>query len=309
MRSATSAALCAALALAGCGNYSNEDLVFLAALPDREALRVVVPRDASQALCGALGESEVWLGARQTGDSINGAVDGLLQLVDLVRSIPPGNRGTDLRTWGPWGDAKHPGVETRVWMQRQRAAKPEDDVFAYLFEQRSAATDWVAVVDGYFRGTRAAGGAGVLALHFDAAWTLGTAQGADPRGDALFAFDHASDPRTLEMVLRASSGFGLKPSFAYTWTGWADGFGRFDFYLLDARKNELTVQARFTPQGAGRAEVGVRTPLGFTGSLSQCWDAQACLSWLDDPLGITQPLCGPQRPCALGSAGACPQVR
>lgn len=299
------ALLCGALLCGACGNYSNEDLAFLAALPEREALRLVVPSGAAQPLC-ALGESSAWRGARDTGASINSAIDALLGLVDLIRTLSPTSRAADARAWGPFPDSGHPGLESRVTMQRQRGATARDDAFTYAFEQRRGGGAWLPVVSGAFLGASARGGSGTMVLHFDAAWTLGTTKPDDPRGDAVLGYDHTSDPRTLELELRASGGFGLKPSFRYSYAGYLDGHGRFDFFVVDPRQNELTIAARFTAQGAGLADLAVRTPAGLTGHVEQCWDPLSCLTWLDDPLGITQPACGELRPCTMGASSACP---
>src|SRR6185369_1187401 len=121
MRSAISALL-AALALAGCGNWSNDDVAFVQALPTAQALRVALPASAGQALCAPPGPSEVWAFAKPAGDGLNALVDGLAALVDRVRAVPPTTRGADARTWGPFPDDRHPGVEVRVVMTRAPAS-------------------------------------------------------------------------------------------------------------------------------------------------------------------------------------------
>src|SRR3990172_9891701 len=89
-----------ALAGAGCGNWSNEDVAFIEALPTSQALKVALPASAGQALCGAPGPSEIWGWAKPTGDAINAGVDFLLGLVDLVKNYEPTTRKPDLRVWG-----------------------------------------------------------------------------------------------------------------------------------------------------------------------------------------------------------------
>src|SRR4051812_5700159 len=107
MRSACSS-LALLLACAACGSLSNEDIAFLSALPRKEDLHVQVPlQSAAQAAC-ALGDASDWRKAKTTGDDINSAVDGVLALLDAVRTIPPSQRKPDLRVWGPFPDDKHP---------------------------------------------------------------------------------------------------------------------------------------------------------------------------------------------------------
>ena len=93
-----SAILAAGVLLAGCGNYSTEDLRFLAALPTRADLRIAPPAqaagvqvagvEAAAAAC-ANGSADVWLSARPTSAGLNAGVDFVLALVDVVRRVPP----------------------------------------------------------------------------------------------------------------------------------------------------------------------------------------------------------------------------
>ncbi len=93
-------AAAASLALAGCGNYSTEDLRFLAALPRREDLRVAVPSQtgaSALSVACAGGTADVWLWAKPTSDGLNSGVDFVLTLVDAVRRYPPTWREKDAR--------------------------------------------------------------------------------------------------------------------------------------------------------------------------------------------------------------------
>ena len=122
------AALC--LGLCACGDYSTEDLRFLAAVPSRADLRVEVPEDAPgdpgvarQVVC-ATRPADTWLRAKPESDRLNAAVEFLLGLVDVVRRAPPDWRAEDARGWGPFPDAKHPGRETRVTILRTLPGRP-----------------------------------------------------------------------------------------------------------------------------------------------------------------------------------------
>jgi len=290
---------------AACGNLSNDDVAFLEALPSKDALHVQVPAQTAQPQC-LLGEAQVWLSAKPTSDNINAGVDGILALVDVIRGIAPTTRQADTRTWGPWPDHDHPGLTIRVTMSRTRDASGVPQSYSYVFAE-SKGGDFLAVLDGTFEGAQAANGRGTLTLHFDNAHTLGTAKPTDPDAPALFAYDLSGNPRTLEMNLTAQAGLGLQ-QFDYSFAGYTDGHGLFHFAFPDAKGNLFTVTASFTALGAGKAEVGFTTapPFSFSGSLSECWDAAACLSYVDDPYAITQPACGVFKPCVLGSPASCP---
>src|SRR5712691_9572152 len=126
MRSATRVTFIAGLAAAGiggCGNFSNDDLMFFEAVPTKEQLQVVLPQSAAQALCPPSPDATVWVGdptdpnnkgARGIRDDINGFVDGLVALVDSVRKYPPTSRSENGRVWGPYDSPDHPGIQFRI---------------------------------------------------------------------------------------------------------------------------------------------------------------------------------------------------
>ena len=120
MRSVNRLALASLALAAGCGDWSNEDLRFLAALPTRADLRVEVPVDPAARppdLCPK-GESTVWLEGKPTSDQLNGGVEWIVGLVDEVRRHDPRRRTEDRREWGPFDDERHPGKEIVIVMQR-----------------------------------------------------------------------------------------------------------------------------------------------------------------------------------------------
>ena len=118
------AAGAAALGLAACGNYSTEDLRFLAALPQREDLQFKVPAAQSGALSACPpANASVWLAAKPVSDGINGGVDLLVSLVDAVRRVSPTARDEDRRVWGPFDSKEHPGREVEVLMVRTHPAE------------------------------------------------------------------------------------------------------------------------------------------------------------------------------------------
>jgi hypothetical protein len=314
MRSVNRIGCIAALALAGCGNYSTEDLRFLAALPTRGDLRVRVPvaATASQSLSQAtaacpFGTATVWLQGKPASDGFNAGVDQVLALVDSVRRATPTHRSADRREWGPFDDEKHPGIEIIVVMQRwwpdDPGAPPQHQ---YGFAARPKGTSWwTPVLTGTFVGASASAGSGSVTLDFDAVHALGMNDAGTPHGTMPIQYDRSTDPSTIDLLL-LQGGFGLV-GFAYGYAGYADGNGRFDYAFLGATGDLLKVTAGFDPAGAGRAEVSYRTALGLTGGFKQCWDAGACLVYVDDP-GNYSGACGAP-PCMVGALSDCPSVR
>lgn len=300
-------AAAALVALAACGNYSTEDLRFVAALPTRDDLRVEVPAQAPAAgaltACGA-GTSEVWGWAKPTSDKLNGAVDFVLGLVDAVRRRPPSWRDDDARAWGPWDDDRHPGRELSVVIARTYPAElggaPRH---AYLLQARpKGSATWTPILAGNFDGASARRGSGGLALDFDAIWSLAMNDADTPHGTMLVRYARSADPATVEIVL-GQDGFGVV-QFGYRYAGWTDGRGWFAYGFRNAAGDLLTVGVGFDAAGAGDAQVAFQTAGGATGGFRQCWDASACLVYVLDPASYS---CA-AAPCSLGDATACAAV-
>jgi hypothetical protein len=310
-----------ALALSGCGTWSNEDLRFYEALPTRPELRVEVPASAdaaaarvvgrldatAPAICGPLGVATTWQWAKPTSDRINASVDWILGLVDVVRGYPPTTRLADGRIWGPFDDDKHPGVEIRIVILRSYPASagglPEH---AYSFEARAKAVGgpFTPLLSGAFVGPSARQGLGSVRLDFDAIRAQGLADPTTdpPTGLMSVQYDRAVEPRSVQLSLAQSPGFGLV-QFDYSFLGWLDGRGRFA-YAFAQGGDRVTFAAAFDGAGAGRGEATFTSALGATGSFRQCWDPAACLIWVDDPAGYS---CGGGT-CSGGAETACPVV-
>ena len=307
MRSVCSAtALVLLLTSGACGTLSNDDIAFLSALPRKGDLHVQVPVQSSSAqpAC-AIGDAADWRKAKDRGDQINSAVDGVLALVDVVRTIPPTQRKTDLRVWGPFPDQQHPGVEYQVSILRFPPPPDAKETLAYLysFEGRRTGGRFQTVIDGFFLGGQARGGQGDINLHFDSAYALGTNKPDDPHGDMVMRYDETSDPRTVQLNL-GQGGLALDP-FDYFYAGYSNGSGRFDYVLNDAtRGTHEVISAFFKANGSGTANITFRTPL-VTANVDECWDELACLTFVSDPLSVTK-VCGLNASC--GVAAACPAV-
>jgi len=306
MRSLTRSALAAAVALAGCGNYSTEDLRFLAALPQREDLRVEVPSEGTAGALGVClsGTADVWLWAKPTSDGLNAAVGFLVSLVDAVRRIPPTWRTEDARGWGPFDDENHPGNELRiVIVRRYPPASGGEPVHDYVFQARPKGTlPFTSILGGTFQGGSASRGSGGLVLDFEALWALGMNEADTPHGSMQVLYDRASDPVTIALQI-AQGGFGVVP-FAYGFAGYAGGGGAFGYAFRDVPGNRYEVTAGYDVAGAGRAQVSFTGAMGGSGGFRQCWDAGACLLFVDDPNGYS---CGGV-PCSFGTVADCPAV-
>jgi hypothetical protein len=311
MRSAFKA-LAALLLSTACGNLSNEDIAFVEALPRKNDLHVRVPVQSAQPAC-ALGEASQWaVGARDTGDKLNAAVDAVLGVVDAIRSSSPTSRKPDLRVWS-FPDQKHPGVQLEASLLRvatQPGSDPAAQPWSFAIDARRDGGPFFEILYAYFVGANARTGQGVIAIDFDSSRTLRIGGPTDPAGVMMVHYDLGAPARTIRIELGAT-GLGLS-QFSYFFSGKADGSGHFDYLFPDASGNRFSVQTAFTAAGSGKAHMSVRAASGATGTLDECWDTTACLTYVLDPLNITPVcqalpvpvgLCPPQ-----GNPLACPNV-
>src|SRR5262245_2098762 len=88
--------------IASCGNYSNEDLEFMNAVPARQDFVAYIPRDLTPA-----NEAELAKDTHTVITAFNGALD-FLKVADAIRAYPPTSRIPDGRVWGPVLDNNHP---------------------------------------------------------------------------------------------------------------------------------------------------------------------------------------------------------
>ncbi len=297
-----------ALATAACGNYSTEDLRFLAALPQREDLAIRVPAAQSGALSACpTREAAVWLEAKPTADKINAGVDFLVSLVDVVRRLPPTWRKDDARGWGPFDDRNHPGREIQVIIARTYPADQGGaPAYVYAFQARvKGTTDFTTVLSGAFVGGSASRGHGGIVLDFDAMHALGMAEASTPQGTMQIAYDRTSDPATIQLAL-SQDGFGAV-QFGYRSARYAAGGGVFDFAFRDAQSNLFVVSTGYDAAGEGRAAVAYQGAGGGSAAFQECWGAGACLVYVEDPGNYS---CDPlvYGACSLGAAADCPAV-
>jgi hypothetical protein len=257
--------------------------------------------------CGALGGAQTWLWAKPTSDRLNLSVDWVIGLVYVVRRHPPTTRGEDARTWGPFDDERHPGVELRVVITRSWPAGPDGPVeHAYAFEARrkALAGPFTAVLQGTFVGPSALRGRGGLELRFDRIRLLGMADPDAPDGIMRVNYDRSADPRSVALTLADTAGFGLA-RFDYGFTGYADGKGRLRYAFENGAGDRAEVEAGWNVLGGGLADVR-HFPAAAGGAsvgYRQCWNALACLVYSDDASGYS---CGDAGGCAFGAPSDCP---
>lgn len=129
------------------GNYSNDDIDFQLALPERDDLTVKLPRQALVAADSA----EYYLATREVVSNVNAFVLAVTGIVDDLRALAPSERRGNLRIWGPFPHDRDPAFQLRMTMVRiSEGAGPR---FDYQIEFRRTAdvqATWSPIILGVF---------------------------------------------------------------------------------------------------------------------------------------------------------------
>ncbi|NBD13175.1 hypothetical protein GTY96_29855 [Corallococcus sp. c25j21] len=309
-------ALTSLLAVACGGDFSNDDLEFQNALPQREDLAAKLPASAraSQGLGTRTqrlglqvlgGTSGLALQAYTAGSQFNASVDGLLALLELFRNAPPTTRETDRRIWGPFPADDHPGHELRFVMERTGAE------FNYLLQfrpQGAGEGDWWTYLPGSFKadgGIRK--GEGTLALDFKAA----RAKGFDTKGaegvDRLDIAYQTKTPPTNVLLLFTAKGAAL-PDTRYASRQTPEGLGEMAFRLPGedlvpgGLLETLDIVARWTPDGRGVLVLTILEGDAKGAKYTECWDARTRITFMQRNWDFLNPTEGNRSTCPDVSA-------
>lgn len=298
--------LAIALASAACGNYSNEDLEFMNALPEGDALRAESPGGQSAVL--AADAAELAALAHGLARTVNAIVGGVTGIVDLIRSFPPTSRTPNSRTWGPINDDEHAGFQWKLYMWREPGDLTQLN-YQFTYHRIGAAdTEWLPYLNGSFQAQQTARrGVG----HFD----IDTA----PARAAGITFDWLVDTMDVDYVVAAEGGqvvmaLTMLPDpkdpkalidGVFEYRSSIDGRRQM---TLDGHSNavELTaaiersqLSSRWLDGGDGRATLGIVEGdlAGYT--REQCWDRS-----LDQTYNLA-----PLEPAkSFGDISACPDI-
>lgn len=316
MRHLALACLCLAAAACG-GDFSNDDLEFLNALPRREDLAAKLPA-ASEGRSGGgltadtraqgvnLGELSGLAGdTDRTGRQFNAAVDGLLTLLENIRNADPTTREPDRRVWGPFPDRDHRGYDVRFVMERQELR------FDYRLQYRRAGEgdlEWWSLLVGSFQadaGIRK--GVGALSLDVKRAEQEGFPPGGLATLDRLdIHYQTKALPTRVEMVFTPKG--GLTAASRYTYREAEGGLGEMKFALPDTdlvpggRLEDVELTTRWAPDGRG---MGVLVVLDgdITGArYTECWNALGRVTFLARSWDFFNPFEGSRTTCPDFSA-------
>ena len=280
---------------AGCGNYSNEDLEFMNAMPATEELSAEIPARSALTVGN---EAEL---AKQTHNVVkvfNGLMFEMLGLVDLIRSFPPSERGPNMRSWGPVREDK---PSQRAWQWRFVVERTAPKTFAYeLLLSRIAEpnTEWPLLTGEFTSAEGARRGVGSFTMATD---TL-RAQGFpfDDGGLKIRSIDveyaTAELPIMVHMELLTypdPADTSMWVTTMYDYGAQENGQGALRFSIsgnLDPATpaiETLTVTSRWLPTGEGRAEARIELGDGIGATETQCWGPDFNPTYTDKPWAPT----------------------
>jgi hypothetical protein len=300
-------AIIGSLSLLGCGNFSNDDLLFLAAVPTANELELVMGDGAAVPNGLAVGdEAEYYTTAKNFANELNKGVGGLLDFVDsLGKGYPPTERSKDARIWGPIENIDKTGITLRLEIQRSEAEAggPRYTFCLHMGEDEAARGAVVRcsreptrdglepILWGHYDPRDASAGvrsgAGTIHLDFEGLHRLGGTK-KNERGlfELEYDFSQGGDAKQIHIDwVGATSDDSAPETLQYDYGRALDG--RIDFYLelaLDviapespwSTKERVSLDAFWYEGGTGRAEAIVQDgdlEPGKKAIGTECWDS------------------------------------
>ena len=299
--------LVVALALvAGCGNYSNEDLEFINAVPERSDLSADLPIRSPVLPAN---EAELAKSTHEVVQVFNGVLESVLGLVDAIRAYEPTTRTPDGRIWGPVPAEKQPG-----WQWRFRMTREPNQSFSYAFELEpvGAGRDaWIPFITGSFDpapGIRR--GVGTFTLSTTALRAASFPFEPDLAKLESVSVAYSTKDFPISVVLDLTS-YPDYPSLAtmnavhYEYGMQSNGQGAMKFTLTgDLIKTTsaievVAVTSQWLASGTGRADLTVQQGDAAGLMQSECWDGAFDATYNVKPWSPAE---------NTGEASACPQI-
>ena len=278
--------------IVSCGNYSNEDLLYMSAVPSSSQLAVVLPAAAT-----TVTQAELAQDTHNGISNVNALLDNVLGLVDTIRSYEPTSRAADSRTWGPFDDSNHPG-----WRWELVVTRVDTTSFTYHLDVQSTAAGSapVSFLTGSFdlAGGAKQGNGGVTAHFADVATAGFPIDPSTVQYDTLSLtyqnFDTPGSPVSamLTLVRTVPDKNGLMTgSFSYEIL--TDGSGQITFLLAGnivggTGTEMVTIHAQWLANGAGMATQTIEAGADVGLIQTECWDATFEATYNDKPWLTTE---------------------
>jgi hypothetical protein len=281
----------------GCGNYSNEDLEYMNALPQSSELQANIP-----AVSGAVelaNEAELARDTHNTTRGFNGLLAALVGIVDTVRSYPPTTRAPDSRIWGPFPTdrtkMKNLDWQIRMIVSRDQVVADRFDYEIAVHHIGLADTDWPVFIRGWFQaGHTARRGTG----HVELVTADVRAEGLDVSDLGMLDhleidYDTLDEPITIKMNitdLPDPATMAPAPTLTYTYRANAAGQGEMTFdvfadliMVTPGTIEHMRVTSQWLSTGDGRADLQVLSGDGMGAQQIECWDRSFGPTYNDKP--------------------------
>lgn len=277
------------LAGTGCqGNWSNEDLLFRAAVPRRDELRSDLkapaqPAASDPSVLAVLGErSQGYEWTIRASSDFNGMLYGVLAIFEEVLKHDPTRREPDRRIWGPFRVEPGKPLEAKVTIARRPLAAVQE--FTYALELRKdASSRFVRLIEGSYDaavgGIRT--GKGQLTLDAKALAAEGIDSGDLRWVDSIaMSYDTAQDPLVVGITLKLAPGQAMPvQSATYLYEKYDAGNGRMRFELEanvvggpGTQKERIAASSRWLASGAGRTDWDILSGDGVGARQVECWN-------------------------------------
>jgi hypothetical protein len=280
--------------MAACGDYSNEDLVYMSAIPSSSQLAVVLPAAMVTVMQAELAQDT------HTGISnVNSMLDEVLGLVDAIRSYEPTSRTSNSRTWGPFADSNNKG-----WQWRLVVTRTDTTTFTYVLDVEdttAAAPTWVSFFTGFFDlagGVKQGNGSVTADFGTLAAANFPLDSNTSQLATLMINYQNYQTPGspvsvTLTIIRAAPDPTTGVTSVTFTYEILTDGSGEIAFTLVGnvipgPLIETLALNAQWLSTGAGKATLAVVAGDGAGMTQTECWDATFEATYNDKPWSVTE---------------------
>jgi hypothetical protein len=278
----------AASALAACGNYSNEDLLYMSAVPTSTQLAVVLPAPQP-----TVTQAELSQNTHGGIATVNMLLDTVLGIVDTVRSYEPTTRKADARIWGPAPDTNKPGWQWKFEIDRQVNGTTFD---WHLYVTNDATPDaWVEFLSGTYDGAGGAKqGSGAFTAHFADVVAVGYPVDGDAAQYQTLSltyqnYDTEGSPVSAVLsVLRTAPDANGIMSASFSYEILTDGSGEITFQAAGnvvggTTTEKVTIHAQWLASGAGMATCTITAGADIGATQTECWDTSFEATYNDKP--------------------------
>jgi hypothetical protein len=294
------------LMVVGCGNYSNDDLEYMNAVPAGNQLVATLP--AYSAALPVASEAELAQTTHSVTTQFNQMIDSTLGGVDAIRSYEPSSRTPTSRTWGPFASTNQVGWDWRLIVSHD---DPQSTTFTYELDVENTvdtSAGWLTFVTGSFDATEGVRkGMGSMTVTTDPLAKAGFPfdQGAAPFTMLTVTYSTLSYPITVDMTIdRTADALNPVTSVVYRYAGQADGSGQMSFTLTGnlvagPAIETVAVVSAWLPTGAGEATETVEQGDAAGLTQTECWNTSFAATYNSKPWSPTE---------NLGDPTACPSL-